>query len=317
MPPKEDGLLCKWDALVSILAYSSCSATLLLCNKVVLHFIPSGPLVTSMQFLFCIMVILILHAVKVVIIEPITPEITKKYGLYVIVFVAGVYANMQSLKHVNVDTVIVFRAMTPLIVAVCEFMWMGRAFPSFRSLFALISIILGSIWYVYFDADATVESYSWVTAYMFLIATEMLWGKKIVGDLQINLTTSVFVTNLFAFLPMLFLGYITGDFAAVEESWFTANSIALLAVSCIISAGIGYTGWWCRSVVTAAAFTLVGTLNKILTILLNIVIWDKHASLEGTLGLFVCLIGGSLYQQAPMLHSVKALPLPSLLKQTN
>ena len=300
--------LFRFDALVSILAYSFCSGTLLLFNKVVLHFIPCGPFVTTCQFLFCIVVIFLLHLAQIVTIEEITLDIAKKYGAYVAFFVAGVYANMQSLQMSNVDVVIVFRAMTPLVVAIFEFLLMGRAFPSWRSLSALIAIISGTIWYVSFDSETTVDAYGWVTLYMVLISAEMLWGKKIVSDVQINLTTSVFVTNLFAFFPMLILGYVRDDFDTLNPDWFTIEAVLLLLISCAISAGIGYSGWWCRSVVTAAAFTLVGTLNKILTVLLNIAIWDKHASFAGTLGLFICLAGGSFYQQAPLRSPKTVLP---------
>ena len=31
-----------------------------------------------------------------------------------------------------------------------------------------------------------------------------------------------------------------------------------------------------------------------------IAVWEKHATPAGTLALFVCLAGGSLYKQAPM-----------------
>jgi hypothetical protein len=38
----------------------------------------------------------------------------------------------------------------------------------------------------------------------------------------------------------------------------------------------------------------------VLTVLLNIAVWNKHASALGTCFLLVCLAGGSFYQQAPM-----------------
>lgn len=31
----------------------------------------------------------------------------------------------------------------------------------------------------------------------------------------------------------------------------------------------------------------------------NVLIWDKHASVSGIFSLALCLVGGSLYQQAP------------------
>ena len=36
----------------------------------------------------------------------------------------------------------------------------------------------------------------------------------------------------------------------------------------------------------------------------NVLIWDKHASITGIGALCVCLLGGSLYQQAPLREGV-------------
>ena len=41
-------------------------------------------------------------------------------------------------------------------------------------------------------------------------------------------------------------------------------------------------------------------MNKCLTILLNVAIWDQHATPGGILSLCVCLAGGIIYQQSPM-----------------
>jgi hypothetical protein len=52
--------------------------------------------------------------------------------------------------------------------------------------------------------------------------------------------------------------------------------------------------------VSATSFTIIGVINKCLTILLNLIVWDQHAAPGGILSLFLCLVGGSLYRQAPM-----------------
>ena len=52
------------------------------------------------------------------------------------------------------------------------------------------------------------------------------------------------------------------------------------------------------------AFTLVGVINKCLTIMLNYVMWDQHAPIGGILCLGLCLVGGSVYRQAPMRSEV-------------
>ncbi len=41
-------------------------------------------------------------------------------------------------------------------------------------------------------------------------------------------------------------------------------------------------------------------MNKCLTILLNVIIWDQHATPGGIFSLFICIGGGMIYQQSPM-----------------
>jgi GDP-mannose transporter len=78
------------------------------------------------------------------------------------------------------------------------------------------------------------------------------------------------------------------------------ESLALMVLGCLIGTGIGYSGWWCRGKVSATSFTLIGVLNKCITVLVNLMIWDQHASAVGIACLFLCLIGGAFYEQAPM-----------------
>jgi hypothetical protein len=60
-----------------------------------------------------------------------------------------------------------------------------------------------------------------------------------------------------------------------------------------------YTGWLCRSMVSATTYTLVGVVNKFLTVLLNVLVWDKHSTPFGIFAVCVCLLAGTMYQQAP------------------
>ncbi|CAK9249575.1 unnamed protein product [Sphagnum jensenii] len=51
--------------------------------------------------------------------------------------------------------------------------------------------------------------------------------------------------------------------------------------------------------VSATTYTLVGVVNKFLTLLLNVLIWDKHSSAWGLFAVCICLLAGTFYQQAP------------------
>jgi len=57
-------------------------------------------------------------------------------------------------------------------------------------------------------------------------------------------------------------------------------------------------GFSCRKVISATGFTVLGIVNKLLTVVINLVIWDNHATFIGTIGLLICMLGGILYQQS-------------------
>ena len=150
-----------------------------------------------------------------------------------------------------------------------------------------------------------VAAYSWAILYFFMICFEMTYGKKITSGIKFNsMWGPVLYTNLLSVLPMFLLGWGMGDyskFSNPEKSWeWSVPAITMLILSSVVGTLIGYTGWSCRSLVSATSFTLVGVINKFLTILLNVFIWDKHATPLGIVALVICLGGGSFYQQAPL-----------------
>lgn len=63
--------------------------------------------------------------------------------------------------------------------------------------------------------------------------------------------------------------------------------------------------------VSATTYTLVGVVNKFLTVLLNTVLWDKHSSPFGIFAVCICLLAGTLYQQAPRREDLRKNASPS------
>jgi GDP-mannose transporter len=232
------------------------------------------------------------------------PLQVKPYLYYVFLFVLGVWANMQSLSASNVDTVVVFRACTPLAVAVLDSIFLGRELPGRRSAGALALLGLGALGYVQSDAQfalAGFAAYYWVSLYFVIICIEMTYGKKIVSSVKMaTVSGSVLYTNFFAVLPMLAISASRGEAQKFGDTVWTAPAVFYLALSCIVGTAISYCGWWCRGQISATSFTLVGVVNKVLTVLLNVFVWDKHASAIGIAFLMLCLVGGGLYKQAPM-----------------
>jgi hypothetical protein len=152
----------------------------------------------------------------------------------------------------------------------------------------------------------------------------------------------VIYTNLLGFVPMLLLANVSREYEKFWDFYWSNEkyrlppiSVLLLVLGSLVGTGIGYSGWWCREMISATSFTLIGgekekvglvkcmlfdcesyrlsplsklaVLNKCLTILLNVMIWDQHAPPGGIFCLFVCIAGGMVYEQSPMRNERKQI----------
>jgi hypothetical protein len=80
-------------------------------------------------------------------------------------------------------------------------------------------------------------------------------------------------------------------------NWLSFDVILPVALFCLFGLSISFFGLSCRQAISATGFTVLGIVNKLLTVVVNLLIWDKHASLSGTIGPLICMSGGVLYQQ--------------------
>lgn len=295
---------------LAIVGYSLCSATLLLANKMVIVSFPIPSVISFIQIItsaFAVLTYKLLGGT----VDNLEWSKVKAYSLYIVAFVAAIYANMQALAHSNVETVIVFRACSPIAVTIIEYIFMDRALPTLRSSIALTTVAAGAIMYCMSDSEFALnglKAYYWVILYFFLITFEMTYGKKLTSSVQMNsIWGPVLYCNLLAAGPMFAIGYFNGDYENIGEKLaeLPANGALLLLFSCVAGTLIGYTGWLCRSMVSATTYTLVGVVNKFLTVLLNTLVWDKHSSQFGIFSVCVCLLAGTMYQQAPKREPTK------------
>ena len=298
---------------LAVIAYSFCSGSLVLVNKLILHHLPYPSLVITFQLWATLLFIQIAHAFNLIDVDPIKWKCVKPYLAYTIAFSLGVYCNMKSLSLSNVETVIVFRALAPLLVSVLDAVFLGREWPSLRSWGALGVIALGAYGYALTDDQFQTQgmmAYWWPTLYLLVISFEMAYGKKIITGVDlVTRSGPVLYTNMLGWPPMLIFAQMGGEYGRLwsqleqrdpQSHLFPPAGVAFLFLGCIVGTGIGYSGWWCRAKVSAASYTLIGVINKCLTVLVNTFIWDQHAPPEGIACLCLCLLGGVAYKQAPM-----------------
>jgi len=175
--PKEEGHSA--EAMFAMLAFSACSSSLLLINKLVIHYIPMPSFVSTAQFAVCTIFILGLRITGAAEVDGFEWEKVKPYLYYTIMFVCTIYCNMKALQYSNIETIIVFRSCVPLVVSQLDYLFLGRQLPSPASTGALLVLVAGAAGYVLSDAAFKLNgwnAYSWATAYFFIISVEMAYG---------------------------------------------------------------------------------------------------------------------------------------------
>lgn len=83
-----------------------------------------------------------------------------------------------------------------------------------------------------------------------------------------------------------------------ESDWYSFQVLLPVGLSCLFGLAISFFGFSCRRAISATGFTVLGIVNKLLTVVINLIIWDKHSTLVGTVGLLICMLGGIMYQQS-------------------
>ena len=291
----------------AVLFYCVCSAGMLLVNKLAVHHVPLPALVTASQFVFASSIVYSCKVFGMLEMDDFEWDKAKYFLIYVLSFSIGTYLNMKVLSMANVETVIVFRSCAPIAVAGFDYIFYNRAFPSLRSCAALLLVTAGAISYILHDREFHVNglaAYTWAMLWWVVLVFQLTYGKFLVTGIPLkSLWTPVLYTNTFSIAPACFICLLTGELAkasAADAAPISGAGLGWLVLSCLIGLCISWAGFWAQTLITATTYTVVGVMNKMLTISVNVLIWDKHASTAGLASLGCCLLGGSLYQQAPL-----------------
>ena len=214
----------------------------------------------------------------------------------------SVYTNTQTLKHANVETVIVFRSTVPLFTAAVDHLARSAPLPSPRGWLGILTIILGATGYVLSDSAFHVTAYSWACAYVFVMTIDLVYIKSIVSSIGLDTWGLMLYNNVgaLAFFPLTF--WMSGELKEVGEFPWDAEGTAWgvavpVGLSCLVGCAISFFGFACRTATSATSFGVLGVINKIAAVLLNVLLWERHASGLGIFFILLSIAGGVLYQQ--------------------
>jgi len=285
--------------------YMLCSSLMLLVNKLAVHYLPAPSFVLLSQLFASALVCRLLGMAGVIEVEPLHKEKVLAFWIVPLAFLGTVFANIKILQHANVDTFIVFRASTPLLISVADYVFLGRELPNGRSWACLGLLLVGSVGYVLNDKFFKVDAYFWVVVWYAVFSFDQVYIKHKVDSVKMSTWTQVYYTNSLAIIPLVTVLIVTGEIKTLTEFSWTVESQFWLVTSALMGVAIAYFSFMARAAVSATYFTVIGNVCKVLTVLINVFMWDLHATPPGLASLFVCLIGAYYYKQAPLRQDAK------------
>ncbi|XP_010428688.1 PREDICTED: GDP-mannose transporter GONST3-like isoform X1 [Camelina sativa] len=281
------------------------SASLLsIINKWAIMKFPYPGALTAMQYFTSAAGVLLCAQMKLIEHDSLNLLTMWRFLPAAMIFYLSLFTNSELLLHANVDTFIVFRSAVPIFVAIGETLFLHEPWPSVKTWGSLATIFGGSLIYVFTDYQFTIAAYSWALAYLVSMTIDFVYIKHVVMTIGLNTWGLVLYNNLEALLLFPLELLIMGELKKIkheitdESDWYSFQVLLPVGLSCLFGLAISFFGFSCRRAISATGFTVLGIVNKLLTVVINFVVWDKHSTFVGTLGLLICMFGGVMYQQS-------------------
>ena len=227
-----------------------------------------------------------------------------------VVFYISIFTNSELLLNSNVDTFIVLRSAVPISVAVGETLFLHQPWPSAKTWLSLATVFGGSALYVLTDHQFSVTAYTWGAAYLVSMSIDFVYIKHVVMNIGIKTWGLVLYNNLEALLLFPLELLVMGEWEKIKDDvheWnlYSVEVVFPVGLSCLFGLWISFFGFACRRAISATGFTVLGMVNKLLTVVINLIVWDKHSKFVGTVGLLICMMGGVMYQQSTTNKSLR------------
>ena len=182
---------------------------MLVTNKLAVHLLPAPSFVLVTQLFASWFAVKLCGMCGMITVDALEWGKLKAFFPISLAFLACLFANIKTLQFANVETFIVFRASTPLLISLADFCFLGRELPSCKSFMCLISLVAAAAGYAMTDSSYEVNGYVWVCIWYAIFCFDQLYIKHAVDSTVVESNWGrVFYTNLCAqpsaCLPVVF-----------------------------------------------------------------------------------------------------------------
>jgi GDP-mannose transporter len=169
----------EYELYFAIAGYMLCSSLMLISNKLAVYLFPAPSFVLWAQLAGTAIGVQLFAACGVITVDSLVTAKVKAFLPVALIFLSTIFTNMKTLQYANVETFIVFRCSTPIIISIADYVWLGRELPSAKSWATLIGLLCASVAYATTDVGFDIKGYSFVTLWFFIFCLDQVSGLKV------------------------------------------------------------------------------------------------------------------------------------------
>ncbi|RNE99537.1 GDP-mannose transporter [Trypanosoma rangeli] len=297
------------EVLASILAYSICSMSMIILNKLVmftygLNF-PMGLL--FIQNSGAVLLVSFGKYMRWIHYPDFSMEVTKKWLPLTFLFVAMLWTSMKSLHTMSVSMQTIIKNLAVIFTAFGDSKFFNKHVTP-PMYFSFCLMFFGS--YLGAKGDQWVTSWGvfWTCANIVSTVSYTLYMKLLLGDVsaQIGRYGPVFYNNLLS-LPFILAALIT-SLPDMLTGLSNAPFDAVFALILMVFAGsvMTFAVFWCMKETSPTTFSVIGAVNKAPLAIMGMIVFNQFPTLTGYVGIFLALSGGFIYTYTNVFNNAKA-----------
>eukprot|EP01059_Diplonema_ambulator_P022548 TRINITY_DN37856_c0_g1_i1.p1 TRINITY_DN37856_c0_g1~~TRINITY_DN37856_c0_g1_i1.p1 ORF type:complete len:366 (+),score=91.17 TRINITY_DN37856_c0_g1_i1:41-1099(+) len=286
------------ETAMSVLAYSSCSISMVLLNKLVMdtHKFNFPSALLFFQSLSAFVLVALLKNRGVVDFPSMNKALILRWLPLTGLFVGMLGTSMLGLRTMSVSITLLIKNFALIFIAVGDNILYGHYLDKWV-LLSFLLMIFGSFVGAQQDKWVTAWGLFWNFANVGFTTGYQLYMKGMLNEAKKSLGRwgPVYYNNLLA-LPPLLLPTIYS--APVWEEQLTLSSKWLqlwLTLMMLVGAIMTMSSFWCMRMTSPTTYSVVGALNKVPLAIISMWVFDQYPTAYGAFGIFLALLGGVLY----------------------
>eukprot|EP00611_Tribonema_gayanum_P008666 TRINITY_DN18254_c1_g2_i1.p1 TRINITY_DN18254_c1_g2~~TRINITY_DN18254_c1_g2_i1.p1 ORF type:complete len:345 (-),score=138.47 TRINITY_DN18254_c1_g2_i1:346-1380(-) len=289
-------------ALLSCLAYSSCSLTMVLANKA---------LASSFDANFPILMVVFQCLVAVLLVETSRRhQWVENYALDIklamqwvpvnLFFCAMLFTSFMALKWMNVPMVTVFKNLTNVIIVWGDWHFYNQS-VTLLILASLGVMVFGAALAGKDDMESNAWGYIWMSANCVTTASYILYMKYATRSIKLTRFGMVFYNNLLGFVLLAPVALLSGEVTGViarPDLWTSASFMGLNLFAGAAGFCLNFASLWCVGATSATTYAIVGSVNKVPMMVLGWMLFKSPITAQSALYMTISLTGGFMYSWA-------------------